>query len=758
MINTYLSALPVLSAFVIPAAPAPVPAGDASDLLAGVSDLPRTAGVRQLSLFGDRAFAVALGGAGGMRAPIVAGGSFKNGSGKEVRVVAFAGPWIWEKPGIQGSHNKMIQNAIQWVAGDKKGPVIGMLGCTLSETAASAGGTSVVLREGEKLATDLKDKHCDVIVCAKHPSASEARAIETFVRGGHGLIDFNISANARQLNPKPDSSPNGLAGLFAAAGIVHTLDSAEPTLNPKDRMREAEQMAEGFDCKETPGPEFNASSALDMLEEADAGKRTLDHKTAGQAAYTVTLAVKNLPKSETKLRERLDKMTATPRAIPTPQKPLKANQAVDRAFLAFSLATSSQGDPGMRREHAAAKDFPGSVPDSAAAVKTSIEIMPSREGKDAWQSTGLYAVAGKPVTITVTNGTKDVLGLAGISVRIGCHSDKLWNLDEWKRVPEICTVDPLKYPLTTTSNSFGGLIYFQIANEKSSNIIVSIEGAIPAPYYELEKTTDEQWKKMLESAAPWAELSSGVGGITLTIPTAEARKITDPKSLMRHWQSVQKADADLAGWPEPAAGKRGQRFVADVQISAGYMHSGYPIMTHLDAAGFMTDLKKLEEHGWGPYHELGHNHQAPAWTFEGTTEVTCNLFTLYVLETVGGVKNAETGRVLNDEGTAKRKKYLAGGAQFEEWKKDPFLALQMYAMIKREFGWEPFKKVFREYRETGNQRPMSDIEKRDKWMVRMSKAVNKNLGPFFEKWGVPTSAEARNSIKDLPEWMPAEMK
>lgn len=757
MINAYLAVLPVLPAFVVPAAPTPMSyAGDASDLLAGVSDLPRTGRVMQLSVFGDRAFAVALGGAGGMRAPIVAGGTFKNGAGKEVRIVAFAGDWAWERTGNTSGNGKMIQNAIQWIAGDKKGPVVGMLGCSIPKTIAEAGGTSVELRGGEKLSTELRDKRCDVVVCSARLSVSEARALEAFAKGGHGLIDFNAPASFKEKTSGPPA--NALAGLFASVGVVHTNEGAEPTFTPKDKIREAEQMLEAYDCKDTPGPEFNASSALDMLEEASAGKRALDNKTAGQAAYTITLAAKNLPKSETKLRERLDKLEATPKALPTPQKPLKANQAIDRAFLSASLAAASRGDPGMRREHAAAKDFPGSAPESATAVKSSIEIMPSREGKDAWQSTGLYAIPGRPVTITVTNGTKDVLGLAGISVRIGCHSDKLWNLDEWKRVPEICTVDPLQYPLTTTSNSFGGLIYFQIANEKSSNIIVSIEGAIPAPYYELEKTTDEQWKKMLESASPWAELSSGAGGITLTIPTAEARKITDPKSLMRHWQNVQKADADLAGWPEPAAGKRGQRFVADVQISVGYMHSGYPIMTHLDAAGFMTDLKKLEEHGWGPYHELGHNHQAPAWTFEGTTEVTCNLFTLYVLETVGGVKNAETGRVLNDEGTAKRKKYLAGGAQFEEWKKDPFLALQMYAMIKREFGWEPFKKVFREYREPGNQRPTSDIEKRDKWMVKMSKAVNKNLGPFFEKWGVPTSAEARNSINDLPEWIPAEMK
>ena len=39
-------------------------------------------------------------------------------------------------------------------------------------------------------------------------------------------------------------------------------------------------------------------------------------------------------------------------------------------------------------------------------------------------------------------------------------------------------------------------------------------------------------------------------------------------------------------------------------------------------------------------------------------------------------------------------------------------------------------------------------------VVRFSRAVGKNLGPFFEAWGVPTSTKAHESIRDLPEWVP----
>ena len=47
----------------------------------------------------------------------------------------------------------------------------------------------------------------------------------------------------------------------------------------------------------------------------------------------------------------------------------------------------------------------------------------------------------------------------------------------------------------------------------------------------------------------------------------------------------------------------------------------------------------------------------------------------------------------------------------------------------------------------------SEEQKHDQWMVRFSKAVGKNLGPFFTAWGIPTSEAARESIKDLPVWM-----
>jgi Peptidase M60, enhancin and enhancin-like len=102
--------------------------------------------------------------------------------------------------------------------------------------------------------------------------------------------------------------------------------------------------------------------------------------------------------------------------------------------------------------------------------------------------------------------------------------------------------------------------------------------------------------------------------------------------------------------------------------------------------------------------------------------------------------------------------FIAKGAPFQEWKSDPFLALMMYIQLYEAFGSKPFEEVFALYRRLADaERPKSDDEKRDQWLVRLSKATGKNLGPFFQAWGVPTSYSARASIERLPGWMPTSI-
>ena len=128
------------------------------------------------------------------------------------------------------------------------------------------------------------------------------------------------------------------------------------------------------------------------------------------------------------------------------------------------------------------------------------------------------------------------------------------------------------------------------------------------------------------------------------------------------------------------------------------MHSGYPIVTHLDVADpsnklFLLSPQSLNVGNWGLYHEVGHNMQDQMWTFKGTVEVTCNIFTLHAMEMISTKKvwihEWLCGQLKNAE------KYLKSGRDFSKWQNDPGVALFIYAQLAHNFGWEPFRKVFR---------------------------------------------------------------
>ncbi len=367
-----------------------------------------------------------------------------------------------------------------------------------------------------------------------------------------------------------------------------------------------------------------------------------------------------------------------------------------------------------------------------------------------WHGTGLYAGAGEPITVRMPEAAAD----KGLRVRIGCHTDGIWHHDSWMRFPEISRSYALSGTTTTVASPFGGLIYIEVPRGCSLGALeLSIEGAVDAPRFVLGETTLAEWRDTVRQfPGPWAELEGR--NVILTVPSHEIRGLDDPEALMLLWDYALDLAADLAAMPRER--ERPERIVADVQISAGYMHSGYPIMTWLDAPAVAVSLADLTTKGsWGHFHELGHNHQSGHWTFDGTGEVTVNLFTVYVHEMACRLPGRGHPELTPENMAAKMAAHREAGAPFEKWKSDPFLALCMYIQLRDAFGWQAFRNVFASYRtDPPEALPKSDDEKRDQWMVRFSREVGRDLGPFFQAWGVPTSEAARASIADLPDWMP----
>jgi hypothetical protein len=430
--------------------------------------------------------------------------------------------------------------------------------------------------------------------------------------------------------------------------------------------------------------------------------------------------------------------------------------AVGLARLAARLFAiqNSALPPEKVKAYPGASAFPGAVPSSAPRISKSVSVDLHVPG---WHGSGLYAAPGDVVQVSIPKNATGV----GLRIQVGTHTDSLWGAGNWARYPAVTMSVPLTSETTSFASPFGGALFVDVPPDlKSGSVMVTIAHAVAAPRFIRGKTSLAEWKSSIRNApAPWAELEAN--RVVLSVPSRVIRDLDDPEALMAYWDSVMENVFALYAAPPRLTP---ERYCTDLQISNGYMHNGYPIMTFEDVAKtFVTlsDLTSDKGKVWGFYHEMGHNFQRGEWTFDGTGEVTNNLFSLYGNEKLNGVTPATYGKAheaMDPVGSRNRlKQYLDGGAKYDQWQGDPFLALSMYVQLREAFGWESFTKVFASYwTSPPADLPKSDLDRRDQWMVRFSKAVGKNLGPFFQAWGVPTSNAARQSIVNLPGWMPAD--
>ena len=717
--------------------PGPDNLADLRALLDGVSEIAAPGWPGCLSAYGDSAFAVVTGKAHGQaQSPVVA--AARHGQG---RIVALGHNGYFGREALETADTgRFMVNAVRWLAAGRSGQQTAMRvavqGLPDALAALQEQGIDAENLAGEGWTGRLGDY--DVLVSTALPgyTPGEVAAVSEFVRSGGGLLSGDTPWGWLQLNPgKSLTADHGGNQVIAAAGLVWS-DGGLDRTGPR-----------GFVTDPAPADLVHAGRALAAVN-AQAQGDQLSQEQLAQATWSITQAARSVLPSDTIILPRLRELQQlhAAEAVPGPDQPLKLDQPLARLALTLQMEEIKQAPTDQVTAHPAAALFPGAVPAEAPRVTRTISV---DTAVPAWHSTGLYAAPGEVVTVTIPEAAAG----QGLQVHIGCHTDSLWGLDTWKRCPEIVRWFGLTQPVTRAANAFGGLVYIDVPNDCTlGEVAVEISGAVEAPYFVLGQTDPEQWRSLRNAPAPWAELQGS--SVILTVPSSTIRTLDDPVKLAQFWSHIGDSCHELLARPLPRS--RPERYVADVQISAGYMHSGYPIMTHLDGADLAVDLAKLRTQGsWGHFHEIGHNHQSGDWTFGGTGEVTVNLFSLYLIDRCCGLTDVGHPAINPEDREKRTREHLAAGAPFEKWQADPFLALYMYMQLQEAFGWETYKRVFAEYNALPDaERPKTDDEKRDQWMVRFSRAVGRNLGPFFEAWGVPTSQAARDSIASLPTWMP----
>ena len=468
-----------------------------------------------------------------------------------------------------------------------------------------------------------------------------------------------------------------------------------------------------------------------------------------QAAASLSILIAALPPGvRPELHRKLKELSERPEArkVPSPSSPVGPEDACARiAIAARKNAWLADPEKPVPAESAAAV-YPGAVKPGTPKIDRRVEVDLS---VPRWHSTGVFAVAGEPLTVTIGDDARS----SGLKVRIGSTADDLSGCAAWKRAPRVTCEVPLSKAETTVYNPFGGLVYIVVPErrELSGSVRVGISGGVMAPWFRLGRDTHSSFAEQCRTTgAPYGEIQGH--DFIVSAETSRLKEIDDAEWIARYWDRVLAASQDLAQWESR---RYPERMCSDVQLTVGFMHSGYPLMTHINSDGldWAIDRARLEKgEAWGCYHEIGHNHQNRDWTPDGTVEVTVNLFTTHAIETVVGADIREDRFHSGRRPMERRvREWVAKGKTFAAWKKDPFLALEMYLRIKEAYGWEVFKNTFARYRKPGFVRPRDDNEKWQVFAKEISRSAGANLAAALAKWSIPVNGETLTECSVYPD-------
>ncbi|MBO7654487.1 MAG: M60 family metallopeptidase [Kiritimatiellae bacterium] len=658
---------------------------------------------------GKPAFPLALGHVSKVPLPIAAGSTLGKG-----RIVAVGHERFLSSEALTKPCNAaFIRASLDWLAGGSTpGTVYYDARCGMFKdlTSAFPGIRMQPIDRMEQLA-EIAPPAVLLLNTEEHRVA-EMTPVRAFIERGGGVFCTVVGWGWHQVSGgKSFKTQNAFNTLAGPAGLYtdgHAVDPMEAK-----RFADAVRLPKGMRCEE----------ALDL---AESGKDLKDD-VARQVSFLITAFRQVLPDDEARYRPRIVKLMEDLQhaAIPSPEHPVTSGQVGNRLPLSVFQDGWLRDPVRVWPAHPAAKVYPGLPHADTPLISRSVW---SDCAIPRWHGTRLFAVAGEPLTVTLPEGAER----EGLRLRIGSTSCRVTAHARWLRAPVVDIEIPLTKRETTLSSPFGGLVYVTVPHGKSGKIQVKIGPACPAPWFVEGRDTPETWREKIRAfPAPMAEIENGK--VVFSVPSSFIRELDDPLPLLKVWSEILDLDATLTAIP--TARKSAERFCVDVQLCAGFMHAGYPIMIPAGSARHLMNAQTIrlgrEENVWGFFHEMGHNHQYGDWTFDGAGEVTVNFFTLYCMDKICGLKPRQT-RMGGAWVKRAYERWEAEGHPYAKWKSDPFLALEFFVRLHDRFGWEPFEKFFAEYRTLSPaERPKNDYEKRRQWAERFSRLTGEDLYPLF---------------------------
>ncbi|WP_157418445.1 putative mucin/carbohydrate-binding domain-containing protein [Bacillus cereus] len=362
------------------------------------------------------------------------------------------------------------------------------------------------------------------------------------------------------------------------------------------------------------------------------------------------------------------------------------------------------------------------------------ELHQRRMSFSPYEPTGIYVKSGEEVVIQV-EGTQQ------IKAYIGTYSYE-------KEEPKQFNLNPGENKI---SSSNGGLLYFYNYHNTAEVVAKLKKGGTPNPLFILGKHTTKDWKRMLaENPDPYAIEMKGENSLLTMHPetVAEHLKQEDPAALLKKHDGIINIEHKISGLSKDGAGVANQgkhsiHFVED-WYTDDYMYATYYRTAY--SKGNLESVLNLEEltnDGWGPWHEVGHQHQQDTWLWDGLGEVTVNIYSLAVQTTFGHKTRLE------QEGRYEAAFAYLGKPDAQE-KMNEFEKLVMFWQLHLAYGDQFYPNLHQMYRLLHDtELPKSDEEKKQMFIYMTSKVAGQNLIPFFDKWGLIANDATREKIEKL---------
>ena len=407
------------------------------------------------------------------------------------------------------------------------------------------------------------------------------------------------------------------------------------------------------------------------------------------------------------------------------------------------------------------------------------------------RSTGQYVAPGELVSIDIPSSAAG----AGLVARVGIHyADLERYYSEFTRFPRISRTFKLDETKTIVDNPLGGALYIEVPDGSAlGKVRVGIDGAVEMPTFsgkDLEGANNDvrRYQELLRSAqVPWFEI---VGqSFALTYPIGMSHNYLDPLPLLEVWNRALTDVNIMAG--RPLERFREEWIAMDSQPITNLVP--WPVAN--PSFGFFTELEDFQEAGsassvydkiqgegfWNPrhllevdeaflrdsgivsvWHEWGHLNNLPTPGFEAgiCQEVESNVHLLAAVvynKTLGlsidkalrysGFQDYDLSDAALD--TMFSPSWQADERMcFDEWDNEMRYQTRSWARlveIAGLFGWEAVGEIHRVFYSLGTAE-MDDQET----IALGSKAININLAPIFEFWGVPADRETLAAVADLP--------